>query len=792
MKTMKNLSLILISLVLFANNTFPQQTYTQTVRGKVIDKVTRFPLPGANVVILNSSPVIATVTDPEGNFRLAGIPIGRQSLQITYVGYKPSTIPNIVVNSAKEVVLEVEMEENVIVGEEVVIKANGKKDETLNKMASVSARMFTVEETEKFAGSRGDVARMAMNYAGVLAANDSRNDIIIRGNSPSGLLWRLDDVEIPNPNHFAENGTTGGPVGMLNNNQLMNSDFITGAFPAEYGNALSGVFDLKLRNGNNEKHEFLFQSGFNGFEAGAEGPFNKNHKSSYLINARYSTLELVSKVVDFGTAGVPKYKDVSFKLNFPMQKGRFTLFGVGGTSQIAMLDSKKTGKELYTSDGMDLYNKSATGVIGATYTHFLGTKTYIKLILSGISMNGGSDIDTLDDVNDQPHAYIHHHYLENRISSGLIVNAKISKKFNIKSGISFDKMGFNLKTEIFENENQAFRQVLNSSKQITSGPLLVRSYVATTYRFSDEISFNPGLQLMYFDLKDNYSLEPRMGISWQFKENQKISAGYGLHSKIQNLYTYYYLSRLPDNSFVRTNKNIDFTKSHQVVLGYDWSINRDIRLKLESYYQYLFNVPVEQRASSESILNTGAYWGPNTTDSLVNEGSGRNYGLELTLEKFFSKNYYYLMTVSLFDSKYKGSDNMERNTAFNGNYVVNALFGKEFKVKQKNAFTVDAKLTYAGGIRYTPIDSVSSRIRSEEVRFGNLAFSKQFPAFFKLDIKVGYRVNKKRSSHEWQVYVENVTNHKNFLAQQYNVRKNEVSTLYQLGFFPMVLYRVHF
>ena len=280
--------LILFLLFLSGIRATAQQSSSmvQTIRGKVIDMESKVSLPGASVILQNSNPLVGTTTDIDGNFTLKNIPVGRQGIQVSYIGYKPATLANLIVNSAQEVVLEIGLTENVIQSKEVVITAGARKDEALNKMATVSARSFTVEETEKFAGSRGDVARMAMNYAGVAAANDQRNDIIIRGNSPSGLLWRLEDVDIPNPNHFAEGGTTGGPVGMLNNNVLQNSDFFTGAFPAEYGNAMSGVFDLKMRNGNSDHHEHLFQVGFNGFELGAEGPFNGKHKSSYLVNYR--------------------------------------------------------------------------------------------------------------------------------------------------------------------------------------------------------------------------------------------------------------------------------------------------------------------------------------------------------------------------------------------------------------------------------------------------------------------------------------------------------------------------
>jgi hypothetical protein len=770
-----------------------QQTpkMVQTIRGRVFDMVSNVTLPGASVLLLNSNPLVGTTTDPDGNFILKNIPVGRQGIQVSFMGYKTSTLSNLILNSAQEVVLEIGLTENVIQSKEVVIVAETKKDEAINKMATVSARSFTVEETEKFAGSRGDVARMAMNYAGVAAANDQRNDIIIRGNSPSSLLWRLEDVDIPNPNHFAEGGTTGGPVGMLNNNLLQNSDFFTGAFPAEYGNAVSGVFDLKLRNGNSSRHEQLFQVGFNGFELGAEGPFNKKHKSSYLVNYRYSTLQLMSNIIDIGTAGIPKYQDLSFKLNFPIKNGKISVFGIGGLSEIAMLDSKKNEQDLYSDEGQDLYNRSKMAASGVSLTRFLNERSYFKISLSGLIQDGGTLIDTLDSEN-RPHNSIDHNFSEFRTSLSGYLNTKYNSRFSSKTGFTLDRLGYDLFTKKYYASDNGFRTLINNSRSLANGCDLMRLFYQSTYKFSDKLSINPGLHFIYLDLNNSYSVEPRMGISWQFNDHQKLSAGYGLHSNIQSLSTYFLGTHLDHNSMIETNKDLEFTKSHQLVLAYDASLSASTRLKAELYYQYLYNVPVEIRASSYSILNTGAGWGVGAQDSLVNEGSGRNYGLELTLERFFNKNYYYLVTLSFFESKYTGSDGIERNTAFNSNYVINCLAGKEFTFGSHSAFTIDLKASLAGGRYYTPIDLNASHIAGETRYNENEAYKSRFDPFLKADFKIGYRLNGKHVSQEWQFYVENFTNHKNILMQSYSKSKDEITSTYQLGLFPMVLYRLHF
>ena len=422
---MKIVLWLLSGLIIFQANLF-SQPYSQSIRGRVIDKATQQPLIGANVVVLNTMPAIGAVTDAEGWFKLENVALGRVSIDISYIGYRNVTLNNLFLISGKEMILAVELEEEVQHVGEVVVKASPQKNRPNNEMAVISARSFTIEETEKYAGSRGDVARMASGYAGVSFSNDSRNDIVIRGNSPAGLLWRLEDIDLPNPNHFAENGTTGGPVNMLNNNVLRNSDFLTGAFPAEYGNALSGVFDLKMRNGNNEQFEHMFQVGFNGLELGSEGPLTKKHRSSYLFNYRFSVMDFVTLLgVDFGTTGVPHYQDLSFKFNFPVSKGVVTFFGIGGISSVAMLDSKADDQSLYTNEGQDLYNGSKMAASGVSWLRYLTSKTWTKVIVSGSYETGGTQIDTLDaEKNVTP--YYDHSISEYKLSLTALTGTKFS------------------------------------------------------------------------------------------------------------------------------------------------------------------------------------------------------------------------------------------------------------------------------------------------------------------------------------------------------------------------------
>jgi hypothetical protein len=790
--------LLLIFLLLGAKN-INAQDFTQIIKGKVIDKQTQTSLPGATVIVVVGDKQYGTLSDEEGYYKLSGIVTGRVSISVSYLGYFPANFNNLYLSSGKELVLDIEMEEEVINTQEVVITA--KKDKTVlnNEMVSLSGRTFTIEESQRYAGARNDVGRMASNYAGVSTSNDAVNDIVIRGNSPNGLLWRLEGIEIPNPNHFGNMGSTGGPVSMLNNNVLSNSDFLTSAFPAEYGNALSGAFDLKMRNGNYEKHEFLGQIGFNGFEFGAEGPFSKNSKASYLINARYSTLELLAKMgVDFGTGtAIPKYSDMTFKVHIPTKSiGTIDIFGLGGINSIEFInsdnDSTNQKEAMYSEKYYNIYSSNDMAVIGLNHTYLFNENTYSRLSLSFSRISNHTIIDSIA-KNHSTIDLLRQHFKNYDYIANYFVSKKFNVKNNIKIGVELDQKRFSFIDSIYLYDEGRFRNQFKEENQT----ILFRAYGQWQYKPINDVVINVGVHYQQLTLNSKFAVEPRFGIKWFFLPKQSLSFGYGLHSKTAPTYIYFQKVETSPNQYIQPNKELDFIKAQHFVIGYDWNISQTLRIKLETYYQDIFQAIVEQGSSSYSMLNASSFtWF--VPDSLANGGNGRNYGLELTFEKFLDKGFYFLFTGSLFDSKYRGSDNILRSTAFDSKYVVNLLAGNEFEIlKKENAkyrkwITIDGKLTVGGGQRYTPIDLEESMLKRTTVYFDELAYSEHFKDYFRADIRIAYKLEGKRTSQEWAVDIQNITNKKNPLYQQYDADTNEVKTINQLGIFPMVQYRITF
>ena len=769
---------------------YSQEQLTQTIKGTVIDKQSKYEIPGARIEITSTPEPMLAGTDIYGSFRIENVPIGRHTLKVSSIGYKTVTLSNLTLNSAKELDMKIELEEDIEMLDAVVIKSNSDKRETNNDMTTVSGRTFSIEEAGRFSGTIADPARMAQNYAGVSGASDDRNDIIIRGNSPTGVLWRLEGIDIPSPNHFSTMGTTGGPISMLNINNLSNSDFMTSAFSADYGNALAGVFDLRLRKGNSDKREYLGQIGFNGFELGAEGPFKKGKRASYLINYRYSTLEVFDALgIDLGTgAAIPEYQDVTFNVDVPTAKaGKFTLFGIAGTSFIN-IDAEEVGdNNLFSEQNESSRFRSTTGIFGLSHTYFLNPKTFSKLVLaSSLSYTSGKI-----DYDDYQNNINYNLFGFKRQQLKYSYNYKINKKINAKNTIVIGTMGDYYDLDMVDSARVSPNTYLLDT-DFKGGSFLFQNYALWKHRFTEALTLNSGIHSQHFIYTNSHVVEPRIGLKYQVNSKHNLSVGTGMHSQLQPLTVYFVQEQQANGGFIKPNENLAFTKAFHGVFGHDWLITNDLRLKTELYYQHLYQVPIDTASSSFSMLNEGADFVIPDRTGIVNEGTGRNYGLEVTLEKFFNKGYYYLTTVSLFQSKYTGSDNIERNTAFNSNYVLNALAGKEFNLGKNSTLSLDTKVTYTGGRKFTPVLLDESNTVGYAVYDYANAFSGSYDPYFKWDFKITYKHNGKKVAQQFSLDINNVTNQKNVFQQTYSSTSQSLKTTYQRGFFPVVLYKIYF
>jgi carboxypeptidase-like protein len=774
----------------------------QRVKGTVVDKESKAPLIGVSVEITDITPHLGSVTDVSGNFQVENAPVGKHTIVVSYLGYNSITLNDILITSAKEVVLSLELEEQAVKMAEVTVS---RKREHINDMALISTRTFDVQETERYAGSRSDPARMASNFAGVQGGDDSRNDIIIRGNSPQGVLWRLEGVDIPNPSHFSIPGTTGGPVSILNSKTLANSDFFMSAFPAEYGDAVAGVFDVRLRNGNNDKYEFTGQLGFLGTELAAEGPISRKDGSSFLFTYRYSTLQLFQGLnINIGTTSVPNYQDATFKVNLPMgKKSDLSFFGIGGLSNINLVVSNLTTNtaQLYGESDRDQYFTSNTGVVGATFSHTFNNTLYTKFT---VALTGNDIFSNHNYVFRDPATFavdslkniLGYTFITTTTVAHWSFNKKISSKQTLNFGVLNNYYHLNLVDS--SRQYPVNRQDWQHREDFNGGTDLAQAYAQYKYRPTDQLTLTGGLHAQYLTHNGSESLEPRLGLRYAVTNNDILTAGYGLHSEMQQLYQYF--AHEPANPpSVMQNYNMGFTRSNHFILGYDKSLSQHLHVRLETYYQYLFNVPIATTpGSSYSTLDQGTGYSRDFPDTLKNTGTGRNYGLDFTLEKTFSHGFYFLFTASLFDSKAKGNDGVYRNTDYNSHYSTNLLGGYEKKVGRYGTLITGIKVTYIGGKLYSPVNAAASSALGDVVVVDSLRNTLQFPAYFRTDLKLGMRFNSRKVTHELALDLVNVFNTKNALSNTYSsylaAQGNPYPfyTQYQLGFLPIFYYRIDF
>ncbi len=778
---------------LFSNKAVAQSS-SKSLKGEITAEISHQPIIGATILLVQNQQSLKAVSDSMGNFKFNNLPLGRWQLLVSAVGYETKSASEILVTVGKEAVVELELTEKFHSLKEVTVEGASSKNKTNNDLVLVSGRSFNIEDTKRYAGSLGDPSKMAANFAGVVGANDARNDIVIRGNSPIGLLWQLEGLNIPNPNHFGSLGSSGGPVSMLNNNLLDKSDFLTGAFPATYGNALAGVFDLKLRKGNKEKNEFVFQSGFNGIEFGAEGPLSKKKKASYLVNYRYSSLELFKALgmnVGTGTA-IPVYQDFSFKVVIPDQhKGVWTFFGLGGNSKVNFMgnDVDTTQTNLYGTENTNTKVKYFTGISGLSYDRLLSEKTRAKFILGLTATDEKYNGDSISVLTRKAFPSGYGSFRTQKLSAIFNLNHKIDYTQSIVSGIQADWNFFNLFLENLYNGGTD--KVTTISQK--GNTVLVQGFTQWKWRASPFWTIEAGLHAQYLTLNKSFSPEPRASIQYKISNKQSIAIGYGLHAQMQPLPLYFYRNELI-NQINESNKNLDFTKSNHLVLGYDLLIGKNSRIKIETYYQQLFSVPIQPYNTFYSAINTGNDFGYSYKDSLQNKGTGRNYGVELTLEHFYSKGFYYLFTASLLNSNYKGSDGVERSTAFNNQYASNLLLGKEWQLNKEkdNVLSFNIKMSIAGGKKETPIDYAASVIAGKAVYNDSKAYSITESPYFRTDIKIAWRKNGKHTTQEFAIDLQNVTNHQNIFMNTYNPRTHKTVYEYQQGFFPVPTYRLTF
>ena len=757
-----------------AGSEFEFQQAVQTIRGQVVDQDSKAPLPFVNVSLEAEGTTTGMVSDKNGYYLFRNVPIGRVNLRFSFVGYETAYLRNMVLGSGKELVRNVELVESVQELEAANITYNS-KSEAINNRVSVSGRSISAYEIENTAGSLTDISRTVQSLPGVSSSNDGQNHIVIRGNSPKGLQWRLEGIEIPNLNHFSDIGASGGGIGIISNHMIATSDFLTGAFPAEYGNALSGVFDLRLRTGNNDRHEQTFQVGLLGTEFMAEGPINRHTNTTYIAHYRYSTLKII-QALGADLPSIPDFQDLSFKIYHPTRKlGVFSFFGIGGLSH-----------EVGENDAYDMNSNMST--LGLSNHLTVNSRTFLKTTLAFSGWKYSWDEESNIGTEAEPVDYIWGTDIkEYTLKAAFSINRKLNAKHKLKSGVVFEQ-AFNDSYMGWHSDSlqTGFSHIDTSSRAAT-----VQAYLNWQYRMGNKLTFNTGVHFLQYYLTNSSSLEPRFGVQWEAFPRHIFSAGFGIHSKKESMTLYTGMMTLHDGAVIQPNLDLELSKARHYILAYKFLVTDQLYAKLEAYYQDLYDIPAYPFPPYFSTVNNDFGFEGNILD---NYGTGYNKGIELTVERSLQKGLHMMVSGTVYDSKYINKLGQELDTKYNGSYSANGQFGKEFqlgKLKQ-HRLSLNTRLILIGGMRYLPVDEDQSRELGYQVRILENGFTEKNADYFRIDFLIKFTRNRGQFSSEWSLDLMNLTNSQNELYSYWDSSENRLRVKYQNPLIPVISYRIQF
>ncbi len=753
------------------------QSPTQSIRGLVRDKATKQLLIGASVAIPGSTQ--ASVTDENGAFLLEKIPVGRVNIRVQYLGYEPLNQEDLILQSTKPLYLEFELSEGLVGLDQVLVSSAKNAFEAVNASSVVSTRSFTAEETERIPAGVNDPGRVALSYPGVQRGeNDTENQIVVRGNSPAGILWRLEGIDIPNPNHFAIIGSSGGGVTVFSAQLLARSDFSTGGFAAEYGNAFSGVFDMHFRQGNFQKASNRFRLSVLGIDFSREGPIQKG-RSSYLVNYRYSTLGLLNSFGLYlvGERVSNQFQDLSFNLAFKSKnnKSTHTLFGIGGLSEERYIpvENPQERDPAIANHWEDRVRPANMGALGWTWTYLPDTKSYLKTVVALVGSINIRRYDTLS-REDLRYRYDTEKYQDTRLVSSITYNRKVSGRATYKTGVIFNQVFFNFSSDIRprSNASNVVNPIFVNNVKGQGNTQQFQHYGQWSQQLSPRLSLNGGYHFLHLFANGSNSFEPRLSVEYKPANNQRISLSQGWYSRTLPLMAYFY----KDERGNLPNKNLDLLKAEHTILAYHLYTKQKMRIILEAYRQRLYNVPVMPNRNS-------TYWMLNQSDAfplftVVSEGKGQNLGIDAAVEKLFSKGYYFLLNGSLMKSTFQALDGKRYNTRFNTGFSTSFTFGKEFALNKGRILQVGGRYLLNGGFRYTPYDPVQSGLKRTFVPLAGADFAEQVPAYQRLDTRIAYRFNGAKVAGVVSLDIQNTLNRINPSRVAYDSGTNATYVVY--------------
>lgn len=774
-------SLGILFLLIPVNVLFAQQA----IIGVVKENFTEKPLENVHVNLLAGETRIAqTTTNEKGRFMFEHVAVGHYELAFSHLSFIPFTQPGVEVNAAYPTHIEAKMDLSMVDLKEITIFPPKERGTSSNRMALLSSYSIDAVDARKLAGSLDDPARVAGLLPGVASYKGfSANFISIRGNSPRGFKYYLEGVELPNPTHFARIGSSGGTFTIFSMHLMGKSDFFSGAFPAEYGDATAGVMDVRFREGGTNDHQYMMKLGTLGIDLASEGPLNRKKSSSYVANYRYAVVGLGRL---FGLATQPVYQDISFNLNLPLSsKSKLKVFGIAGMSD---RERPSVSDPLNWTEDLDRYRLnlgSKMATIGSNYSLRASENSVFGMtMMAGVSEQYDNKHYIFDDLVMRARQI--NETASVPISFTTSLKHKFGKHHSNKTGVALNAawhdwqaLKYNMATDVLDT------LVTGSGHSVTT-----KAYTSSTFNLTYRWKVNIGVNWLYHSVNKKQAIEPRAGISFLINDNNKISFAYGRHSQAEHFATYRFQFTDSTGKITFPNRNLDFIRSDHFILGWKSRLFSNHRLVLEVYYQQLMNVPVEP-GGTFSTINLKEL---DELRALENTGSGRNFGIDVGLERFEENGLYYMLNGSLFRSYYTAGDRVERPSTFDLGYISRFLLGKEYSIgkDKQNFLGWNTNFSVMGGQAYTPIDLDASRAALETIYNESAAYSEREDALLFLDLTVTFRKNKKSSSTLWSLQLKNLFANGNALYREYDSVTDKEVTIPSTGFFPNISYKISF
>ncbi len=753
----KFLLVILFSNLLTTNFVFAQEKMpVGTIKGKLLDVAAKMPLAGANVII--EGKVLGAATDMEGNFVILNVPVGNYILRFAYIGYETMKKTDIIVKSKRITYVNAELKMSPLEMNQIVV-STGYFSETQDQ--PISSINFSYEEIRRAPGSGGDVSRILMSLPSLAKVNDQSNNLIVRGGNPIENTFFIDNIEIPNINHFPNQASSGGPIGILNVDFIQDVNFYSGGFSALYGDKLSSIMDISFRDGNRSEFDAQLDLNFAGFGGVAEGPLFKKH-GSWLVSARRSYLDFVVDAFDVGSTIAPIYGDIQSKLVYDFNPNHKLML-----LSIFADDHNNPDREAGEKNFMDHYGNQDLyqATIGVNWRALWNKSGYSNISLAFTSNKYDEDFyETTTGKYD-----IRNRSLENNIKFRNVNHYQLNDKNTLEFGLEAKYLAENYDNWYAETTNTLGDTIpaLTLKNTISADKLgAFINYIAKPFR---RLTTTLGIRADYFSYNKNLTWSPRLAFSYQLTSATAFNGSVGLfHQNLPLLL----LSQLASNKELKNPIAIHY------IVGIDHLLTESTKLTMEVYQKNYENFPLDPLQPALFIIDDSFF---DNYGALADNGEALSRGVEIMIQKKLATDFYGLASATFFRSRYKGGDGYWRNR----NYDNRAAFSIEGGYKPNRKWEFSLRWIYASGVPYTPFDIDKSKANHRAVYDENRINAVRYPDYHSLNIRFDRRFDFSNSNLVFYLSAWNVYNRKNIANYFWNEKEQRQDQVYQWRLLPI-------